>query len=102
MHARARLLALGAAAIAASGVIVGAARPRAGAPRLAAAYRVFRDPAVLDPRAPPLPVAVSCARFSEDARVKDVDVARELDRARADDLDDPEGATLATMTMPDL
>jgi soluble lytic murein transglycosylase-like protein len=72
-----------------------------------AAYRAFRDPSLLDPAPPPPPATVSCARFADDGKRAAVevslDLARSFDRPPAPaDLEDPDGATLSTLTLPDI
>ena len=76
-----------------------------------AGYRAFRDPALLTPPPPsPPPAALSCARFSDDGKLPasgsadlDADLARSFDRPPApDDLDDPDGSVVATLTLPDV
>ncbi len=101
MRAGTRWRALGLAALAAS---VGAAAVRSPSLRASvrAGYRAFRDPSLLDPPPPVAPATVSCARFAADALRLDADLSRSLDRPLPEDLDDPEGATLGTLTLPDL
>lgn len=67
-----------------------------------AAYRAYRDPSLLDVRPTPPPEVVSCQRFRDEKAVPEPDLAQAFERPSHDDLDDPEGATLATLTMPDL
>ena len=94
-----------AAAIAAVALVAGARHPGLRA-SFSAGYRAFRDPALLTPPAPPPPPTLDCRRFASDALspTRPVDEAAfDLQRpARDEDLDDPEGATLATLTLPDI
>lgn len=68
-----------------------------------AAYRAFRDPALLDRPAPTLTFepSSSSVRIDEN-RLLDAAIARDFDKATNDDLDDPEGAALSALAMPDL
>jgi hypothetical protein len=69
---------------------------------LGAAWRAFRDPSLLDR---PAPQAASpppaCARFDE-SRGFDAELQPTLDKVVDLDLDDPDGAALKTLVMPDL
>lgn len=68
-----------------------------------AGYRAFRDPTLLD-RAPATTTfepSVSPVRIDEN-RLLDAAIARDFDKATNDDLDDPEGAALSALAMPDL
>src|SRR4051812_42360784 len=72
-----------------------------------AAYRAFRDPALLNPPAPPPPPpALDCRKFAGDAAgltARPEELAVDLQKAAPEeDLDDPEGATLARLTLPDI
>lgn len=87
---------------------------------LSAAYRAFRDPSLIaapksaSPASPASlapPAPVSCGRFAEDGKRDgaamdldlDADLARSFERPpRPLDLDDPDGATLAQLTLPDI
>ena len=99
-----------AVAIAAAGLI--ACTRHAGLrTSFSAAYRAFRDPALLDAPAPvalavPPPAAIDCRRFASDATglaAPPEELARDLQKAAPEeDLDDPEGATLASLTLPDI
>jgi peptidoglycan lytic transglycosylase D len=98
-----------AAAIAVVGLcLVGAASRHPGLrTSFSAGYRAFRDPALLDPPAPPPPPpTVDCRRFTGDAaRPGAPSEALAIDLQKAapeEDLDDPEGATLASLTLPDI
>jgi hypothetical protein len=104
MAARARRLVWGVLGAAAALSIGAVARSPAARASFHAAYRAFRDPTLVDPPAPAAPPApVSCERLTEDPRRLDVDLAREFQRPPLPaDLDDPDGATLATLTLPDL
>jgi predicted Zn-dependent peptidase len=66
---------------------------------VSAAYRAFRDPSLVDP---PPTAPVTCPPMSVEERRIDADLARRLDRPLPDDIDDPEGATLRSLTLPDL
>lgn len=100
-----------AAAITAAALVAGAWQPGLRA-SLSAAYRAFRDPTLLTPPAPPPPPTLDCRRFAGDAAGQagqlgqagpPDDVARDFQRpAPEEDLDDPEGATLASLTLPDI
>ncbi|MFT3772345.1 MAG: lytic transglycosylase domain-containing protein [Minicystis sp.] len=73
-----------------------------------AAYRAFRDPALVDPPPPaPPPAPVSCARFEGEGHRVDVDLDADIGRAfqrppAPIDLADPDSATLSTLTLPDI
>jgi len=97
-------------AVVLSGVLLGAvgfaallASPGTRA-SLSAAYRAFRDPSLLDRAEPDLPVTATSLRApgAEEERLLDAAIARDFEKTGGDDLDDPEGAALATLTMPDL
>jgi soluble lytic murein transglycosylase-like protein/predicted Zn-dependent peptidase len=94
-----------AVAIAAVGLFVGARNPGLRA-SFSAGYRAFRDPALLDPPAPPPPTTVDCRRFATESpglAASPEELARDLQKAAPEeDLDDPEGATLASLTLPDI
>jgi predicted Zn-dependent peptidase/soluble lytic murein transglycosylase-like protein len=78
------------------------ASPRVRA-SFSAAYRAFRDPTLIDHNAP-APVAPVAANgpVIDEGRALDAAIARDFEKASDDDLDDPEGATLATLALPDL
>lgn len=68
-----------------------------------AAYRAFRDPALVD--RPPTPIAFSPApalALPDENRLLDAAIARDFEKATNDDLDDPESGALAALAMPDL
>jgi soluble lytic murein transglycosylase-like protein/predicted Zn-dependent peptidase len=94
-----------AAAVVAAALVVGARHPGLRA-SCSAAYRAFRDPTLLTPPAPPPPLTVDCRRFAGDALAPPgapAEVVRDLQRpAPEEDLDDPEGATMAGLTLPDI
>lgn len=93
-----------AVAIAAVGLVAGLRHPGLRA-SFSAGYRAFRDPALLDvPALPPPPPTIDCRRFAGDAPAAGAEeIARDLQRPAAEeDLDDPEGATLASLTLPDI
>ena len=83
------------------GVTAALVSPRLRA-RLDASYRAFCEPSLLEQRVAPIhPAAVSAPR-SEAVPGADRDFGHDFQRATPDDLDDPDGTTLATLTMPDL
>lgn len=95
-----RWKAIGIAALAAFAAF-GASR----SPGMRAAYRAFREPSLLDPPPPlPPPAPLTCARIVDGKPVDpEVDLSRAFDRPPAPaDLEDPDGATLSTLTLPDL
>jgi hypothetical protein len=98
----------GVAAAAVALAVLASARSPSLRSSLSAAYRAFRDPSLVDAPRPALPPApVSCGRFAEDGKRGDADLdadlARTFDRPPAPlDLDDPDGATLGTLTLPDI
>ncbi|XYI03390.1 transglycosylase SLT domain-containing protein [Sorangium sp. So ce1128] len=68
-----------------------------------AAYRAFRDPSLLDRAPADSPAAAACLPPVGDAPpALTALVVREFQPATDEDLEDPEGATLATLAMPDL
>lgn len=68
-----------------------------------AAYRAFRDPGLLDRPPPEPPEAALCAPpLGETPRALAPLFVREFEPATDEDLDDPAGATLAALVMPDL
>jgi predicted Zn-dependent peptidase/soluble lytic murein transglycosylase-like protein len=105
MKIRARRAALGAAiAVGALGAI-GVARSPSARASFSAAYRAFRDPSLLSagPAAPEKAPALCAPPAGMDTNVLlDAKIASDFQRATNEDLDDPEGATLASLTMPDL
>jgi predicted Zn-dependent peptidase len=101
MAARTRWRAFGLLALVTAVPVTIAARSPSLRASIHAGYRAFRDPALLDPAPPPPPATVSCARLSDDKPIE-TDLTRSLDRPLPEDLDDPEGATLASLTLPDL
>ncbi len=68
----------------------------------AAAYRAFQNPALLDPRPAPPPPPVDCSRFNADAKLPPTQLELEFQTPPEDDLDDPEGSTMASLQIPDL
>jgi len=69
-----------------------------------AAYRAFRDPSLLDRPATEAPIELVTARgpgIDEERRL-DAAIAKDFEKAGDADLDDPEGAALAALAMPDL
>lgn len=67
-----------------------------------AAYRAFKNPALLDPKPAPPPPAVDCTRFNGDAKLPPTQLELEFQQPPEDDLDDPEGSTMANLQIPDL
>ncbi|AUX23082.1 murein transglycosylase [Sorangium cellulosum] len=90
------------ALILASGAAVGRAPSLRAS--LSAAYRAFQDPSLLDRAPTDAPPADACPPppVGDAPRALTTLLVREFQPATDDDLDDPEGATLATLTMPDL
>ena len=91
-------------AIAAVGLVVGSRHAGLRA-SFSAGYRAFRDPALLDaPAAPPPPPSIDCRKLTGDAPAAAAEeIAVDLARPAAEeDLEDPEGATLASLTLPDI
>jgi hypothetical protein len=92
----------GVAAVAAIASAVAAGRSPSLRASFSAAYRAFRDPALLDPPPPPPPATVNCSRLGDESRTVDAEFRPSVDRPSPEDLDDPEGVTIATLTMPDV
>ncbi|WP_437663895.1 transglycosylase SLT domain-containing protein [Sorangium sp. So ce1182] len=89
------------ALICGTGAVVGQA-PSVRA-SFSAAYRAFRDPGLLERAPVDSPVAAACLPPVGDAPpALTALVVREFQPATDEDLEDPEGATLATLAMPDL
>ncbi|HTN87122.1 MAG TPA: lytic transglycosylase domain-containing protein, partial [Sorangium sp.] len=89
------------ALICGTGAVVGQA-PSVRA-SFSAAYRAFRDPGLLERAPAGSPVAAACLPPVGDAPpALTALVVREFQPATDEDLEDPEGATLATLAMPDL
>lgn len=106
MKVRARRVALGALIAAGALSIVGAARSPSLRASFSAAYKAFRDPSLVarldgDAARPPSPAA--CAAAEADTNMLlDAKLASDFQRATDEDLDDPDGATIASLSMPDL
>ncbi len=87
-----------------AGVLGALAEPSVRA-SLSAGYRAFRDPKLVkrpetvEPRAPS---STRRAPGEEEDRLLDAAIAKDFEKATDTDLDDPEGAALATLSMPDL
>src|SRR5262245_23675652 len=95
--------AIGLAAASAFAVALGLRATAGGAlgPALSAALRVFRDPALLERRPEP-PPALDCRRFEGDgSSLLDAQLARDFERPRPEELDDPEGGAVRSLAMPD-
>ncbi|WP_437517234.1 transglycosylase SLT domain-containing protein [Sorangium sp. So ce1099] len=89
------------ALICGTGAVVGQA-PSVRA-SFSAAYRAFRDPGLLERAPVDSPAAAACLPPVGDAPpALTALVVREFQPATDEDLEDPEGATLATLAMPDL
>lgn len=102
---RARRTALGAVIALAAVSIFSAARSPSLRASFSAGYKAFRDPSLLEaPRPAPAPAPAGPARDSRtDMQVLlDAQIASEFERATDEDLDDPEGRTLASLALPDL
>ncbi len=100
---RRRALAGAALLIAGLGAAQAARTPGLGA-SLAAAYRAFVDPTLLDRPAAP-PASPGDERRAALPRVEDAwaaAMAREFAAATDEDLDDPSGATVSTLALPEL
>jgi soluble lytic murein transglycosylase-like protein/predicted Zn-dependent peptidase len=71
-----------------------------------AGYRAFRDPALLDAPPPQAPPPIDCRKLTGDTlgvAATPEQLAVALQKSTPDeDLDDPEGATLASLTLPDI
>ncbi|EYF00580.1 transglycosylase SLT domain-containing protein [Chondromyces apiculatus] len=96
------------------GTIVGVTIGAAGASTslkasFRAAYRAFQDPGLLEGRAPAAaqaaehpPIVCATATPTEDPEAMKAWIKRDFEAPADEDLDDPEGATIASLTMPDL
>jgi predicted Zn-dependent peptidase len=83
--------------------LAGVARSPSLRASFSAAYKAFRDPSLLDAPTPaPADAAVACAPKGDSNLLLDAKIASDFQKAGDEDLDDPEGATLSTLTMPDL
>ena len=99
-----RALVFSGALLGVAGILGALASPSMRA-SFAAGYRAFRDPALLEkPAAPEDPTAPIARRApgDEESRLLDAAIAKDFEKATDNDLDDPEGAALATLAMPDL
>ncbi|HEY4117684.1 MAG TPA: transglycosylase SLT domain-containing protein, partial [Byssovorax sp.] len=92
-----------------AGGLAAGARAAAGGPlgaSLAAALRAFRDPALVEERATGPSEAVDCRRFDADGAPKaadlDAQIAKDFERPRDEDLDDPDSGGVRTLSMPEL
>lgn len=94
----------GIAAIAAGALLLaGAARSPSLRASFSAAYKAFRDPSLLDEVAKaPAGAEIACAPKGDSSLLIDAKIASDFQKATEEDLDDPEGATLSTLTMPEL
>jgi predicted Zn-dependent peptidase/soluble lytic murein transglycosylase-like protein len=83
--------------------LAGVARSPSIRASFSAAYKAFRDPSLIDaPEAAPAAAAAACAPKGDTSLLLDAQIASDFQKATDEDLDDPEGATLATLTMPDM
>ncbi|MDI1479041.1 transglycosylase SLT domain-containing protein [Polyangium sp. y55x31] len=98
-----RALLLSGALLGIAGILGALASPSMRA-SLSAGYRAFRDPTLLDKPATEDPAAPMPRRMpgEEESRLLDAAIAKDFEKATDGDLDDPEGAALATLAMPDL
>jgi membrane-bound lytic murein transglycosylase D len=99
---RRRWAAIGTAVVAVAAMAAAGARSTSLRASCRAAYRAFLDPALLDPRPALPPPPVDCSRFGGDAKVAPTQLELEFQPAPEDDLDDPEGSTMANLQLPDL
>ncbi|MDC0745179.1 transglycosylase SLT domain-containing protein [Polyangium mundeleinium] len=98
-----RALLLSGALLGVAGILGALASPSMRA-SLSAGYRAFRDPTLLDKPVIEDPTAPVARRMpgEEESRLLDAAIAKDFEKAKENDLDDPEGTTLATLAMPDL
>jgi len=83
--------------------LAGVARSPSIRASFSAAYKAFRDPSLIDAQeAAPAAAAAACAPKGDTSLLLDAQIASDFQKATDEDLDDPEGATLATLTMPDM
>ncbi len=92
---------IGALACAGLGAMAGSPSVRAS---LSAAYRAFRDPSLVDGRAAsPAAEPRACLPLAaEDPEVVEARIARDFEPPAEEDLDDPDGAAIASLVLPDL
>jgi membrane-bound lytic murein transglycosylase D len=106
MKVRTRRAAVG--AVVAVGVLslLGVFRSPSLRASFSAAYKAFRDPSLLEAPAHELSArtAVACAPKAQGDvdLLLDAKIASDFQKATDEDLDDPDGATLSTLTMPEL
>ncbi|MRG90554.1 transglycosylase SLT domain-containing protein [Polyangium spumosum] len=98
-----RALLVSGALLGVAGVLGALASPSMRA-SISAGYRAFRDPTLLERPAAEDPAAPISRRApgEEESRLLDAAIAKDFEKATEGDLDDPEGAALATLVMPDL
>ena len=80
-------------------ILLAGAAAASRSPRVRAAYRVFRDPTLLDARAADPDVAAPLAPIVE---IDLPDLSSDFERAVAEDLADAGAATIGSLTWPDL
>ncbi|AKT40450.1 transglycosylase SLT domain-containing protein [Chondromyces crocatus] len=106
--ARRAAYAIGVGAIA--GMVIGAGSASTSfRASIHAAYRAFRDPTLVEGRAPvgaaaaaTPPIACAPVLPTEDPEALKAWIARDFEPPADEDLDDPDGATIASLAMPDL
>lgn len=82
--------------------LAGVARSPSVRASFSAAYKAFRDPSLIHAPEPAPAAAAACAPKGDTSLLLDAQIASDFQKATDEDLDDPEGATLSTLTLPDL
>ncbi|UQA56572.1 transglycosylase SLT domain-containing protein [Polyangium aurulentum] len=67
-----------------------------------AAYRAFRDPSLLEHHEPAEATPTGRMPVIDENRLLDAAIAKDFEKAAESDFEDPDGATLASLSMPDL